>query len=198
MPTTLSKTRKQIAKKRNGHVEALHEFSRDSKRLHKASVRDDKLQKLAATRGKKEQPMLTRASYFQKAIQEKGSKPLELATIQELIHECVYIASSEARKSDLFCSFVHQYDEEYAEVKKTRRPGRPASAKEDLLKLKISTLEDEYKGNGFYLPDLTNDSNILMLDRWEGSWAYLASVAWVRINADGNTKKSSFPPKGSS
>lgn len=43
-----------------------------------------------------------------------------------------------------------------------------------------------------------NDSNILMLDRWEGSWAYLASVAWVRINADGNIKKSSFPPKGSS
>ncbi|KAI8271664.1 Translation machinery-associated protein 16 [Colletotrichum sp. SAR 10_98] len=181
MPTTLSKTRKQIAKKRNGHVDALHEFSRDSKRLHKASVRDDKLQKLAATRGKKEQPMLTRASYFQKAIQEKGSKPLDLATIQELIHD-----------------FVHQHDEEYAEVKKTRRPGRPASAKEDLLKLKISTLEDEYKGNGFYLPDLTNDSNILMLDRWEGSWAYLASVAWVRINADGNIKKSSFPPKGSS
>ncbi|KAJ0377823.1 hypothetical protein COL26b_004034 [Colletotrichum chrysophilum] len=192
MPTTLSKTRKQIAKKRNGHVDALHEFSRDSKRLHKASVRDDKLQKLAATRGKKEQPMLTRASYFQKAIQEKGSKPLDLATIQELIHECVHIASSQD------FNFVHQYDEEYAEVKKTRRPGRPASAKEDLLKLKISTLEDEYKGNGFYLPDLTNDSNILMLDRWEGSWAYLASVAWVRINADGNIKKSSFPPKGSS
>ncbi|KAF3806055.1 hypothetical protein GCG54_00004381 [Colletotrichum gloeosporioides] len=192
MPTTLSKTRKQIAKKRNGHVDALHEFSRDSKRLHKASVRDDKLQKLAATRGKKEQPMLTRASYFQKAIQEKGSKPLDLASIQELIHECVQIANPNVP------SFVHQYDEEYAEVKKTRRPGRPASAKEDLLKLKISTLEDEYKGNGFYLPDLMNDSNILMLDRWEGSWAYLASVAWVRINADGNIKKSSFPPKGSS
>lgn len=44
--------------------------------------------------------------------------------------------------------FVHQYDEEYEELKKARRPGRGASAKEDLLKVKISTLEKEYQ-NGF-------------------------------------------------
>lgn len=42
-------------------------------------------------------------------------------------------------------SFVHQYDEEYAEVKKTRRPGRPASVKEDMLKMKIAALEEEYR-----------------------------------------------------
>lgn len=45
-------------------------------------------------------------------------------------------------------SFVHQYDEELAEIKQARRPGRPASAREDLLKVKITSLEKEYK-NGF-------------------------------------------------
>ena len=50
--------------------------------------------------------------------------------------------------TDYLRRFVHQYDEEYDAVKKTRRTGRPASAKEDLLKMKISNLEDEYK-NGF-------------------------------------------------
>lgn len=44
--------------------------------------------------------------------------------------------------------FVNQYDKEYEEVKKSRRPGRGASAKEDLLKLKISTLKREHQ-NGF-------------------------------------------------
>lgn len=44
--------------------------------------------------------------------------------------------------------FVHQYDEEYDAVKKTRRPGRPASAREDLLKIKIVALEKEYR-DGF-------------------------------------------------
>lgn len=166
MPTTLSKTRKQIAKKRNGHVDALHEFSRDSKRLHKASVRDDKLQKLAATRGKKEQPM-RKTAHFAADNELKADLPQSpvLLTSKRLFRRRALSRSTSplsrssftsastlpvARNSSLtFSSFVHQYDEEYAEVKKTRRPGRPASAKEDLLKLKISTLEDEYKGNGF-------------------------------------------------
>ncbi|GJC91637.1 hypothetical protein ColKHC_00463 [Colletotrichum higginsianum] len=152
MPSTLQKARKHIAKKRNGHDLALHEFSRDSKRLHKASIRDQKLEKLHASRNKKEQPLRR---------------------------------------------FVHQYDEEYAEVKKTRRPGRPASPKEDLLKQKIANLEEEYR-IGFYLPDLLNESNTILLDLWEGSWSYLTSVAWVKITNDGTIKQSSFPPKGSS
>jgi translation machinery-associated protein 16 len=43
---------------------------------------------------------------------------------------------------------VHQYDEELNELKKARRPGRPASTKEDLLKAKINVLEKEYQ-SGF-------------------------------------------------
>lgn len=57
MPSTLHKTRKQISKKRNGAVNALHEKSRDSMRLHKASVRDQRLEKLASARSKREQPI---------------------------------------------------------------------------------------------------------------------------------------------
>lgn len=59
MPSSLQKTRKQIAKKRNGEVNALHAKSRDSFRLHKAAIRDQRLEKLAAARGKKEQPIRT-------------------------------------------------------------------------------------------------------------------------------------------
>lgn len=57
MPTSLSKTRKQIAKKRGGDVSALHEKSRNSMRLRKAGVRDQRLEKLAASRNKREQPI---------------------------------------------------------------------------------------------------------------------------------------------
>lgn len=57
MPTTLDKTRKHISKKRNGVPNALHEKSRDSMRLRKASVRDHRLAKLANARSKKEQPI---------------------------------------------------------------------------------------------------------------------------------------------
>jgi translation machinery-associated protein 16 len=57
MGSTLQKTRKQISKKRNGVPNALHEKSRDSLRLHKASVRDQRLDRLVAARSKKEQPI---------------------------------------------------------------------------------------------------------------------------------------------
>jgi translation machinery-associated protein 16 len=45
-------------------------------------------------------------------------------------------------------SFVHQYDEEFDALKKERRPGRPASTREDLLRIKIAAIEKEYE-NGF-------------------------------------------------
>lgn len=57
MAKTLEKTRKQIAKKRNGTIEALHGKSRDSRRLHRAQVRDDRLDKLAEARRKKDKPL---------------------------------------------------------------------------------------------------------------------------------------------
>lgn len=62
MPSSLQKTRKHIAKKRNGEVNSLHEKSRDSMRLHKAGVRDQRLEKLAAARSKREQPIGNRRS----------------------------------------------------------------------------------------------------------------------------------------
>ena len=58
------------------------------------------------------------------------------------------MASSTVFSLLTFASFVRQYDEEYDAIKKTRRSGRPASAKEDLLKIRISKLEEEYN-NGF-------------------------------------------------
>ena len=43
---------------------------------------------------------------------------------------------------------MHQHDEEFNELKKDRRPGRPASTREDLLRIKIAADEKEYE-NGF-------------------------------------------------
>lgn len=53
--TSLEKTRKAIVKKK-GQIDAIHEFSRDSKRLHRAAARDDKLVKVASARRKADRP----------------------------------------------------------------------------------------------------------------------------------------------
>ncbi|KAI5863887.1 translation machinery-associated protein 16 [Durotheca rogersii] len=177
MPKTLEKTRKAIAKKK-GPIDSLHQYSRDSKRLHRAQLRDEKLEKIAASRKKNDRPFLQRAAFFQEALNQNGSKPLSTDVIQELVK-----------------TFVHQHDEELSEVKKTRRPGRPASAKEDLLQVKIDKLQKEHQ-SGFLVPALDSEENATLLCRWEGSWSYLTTLRWVRVSSDGAVQPSSFPPRG--
>ncbi|KAK7970117.1 hypothetical protein PG996_001448 [Apiospora saccharicola] len=175
--TSLEKTRKAIVKKK-GQIDAIHEFSRDSKRLHRAAARDDKLVKVASARRKADRPYLNRAAFFQEAVKQNDLKPLELSAIGELVKE-----------------YVHQYDEELSDLKKARRPGRPASTREDLLKVKISSLQKEYE-NGFLLPEMTTEESVMLLDRFEGSWSYLTNLKWVKLSEDGRVQPSSFPPKG--
>ncbi|KAI1475937.1 hypothetical protein K445DRAFT_66655 [Daldinia sp. EC12] len=177
MPKTFERTRKAIAKKK-GAVDSLHQYSRDSKRLHRAQVRDEKLEKIAASRKKNDKPYLERATFFQEALRQYDSQPLQMDVIHELIK-----------------TFVHQYDEELNEIKKARRPGRPASTKEDLLKVKIDNLQKEYQ-NGFLIPVLDTEENVSLLTRWEGSWSYLTTLKWVRISSAGGVQPSSFPPRG--
>lgn len=169
MPKTLERTRKAIAKKK-GAIESLHQYSRDSKRLHRAQVRDEKLEKIAAARRKKDQPysknsrtnkketqatqlifelVVERVAFFQEALSQNGGQPLGTDVIHELIKTYVLhfseVVGASAHVGD---RYIHQYDEELAEVKKARRPGQPAKAREDLLKVKIAQLQKEYQ-NGF-------------------------------------------------
>lgn len=57
MAKTLEKARKSIAKKRGGELPAMHAFSRDSKRLQRAQIRDERLDKLVSSRKKHDKPL---------------------------------------------------------------------------------------------------------------------------------------------
>jgi translation machinery-associated protein 16 len=58
MPKSLPKTRKQITKKKGASaLDSLHANSRDSQRLRRAAMRDDKLAKLATAKRKADQPV---------------------------------------------------------------------------------------------------------------------------------------------
>jgi hypothetical protein len=56
MSKGLEKTRKKISKKK-GNITVLHENSRDSQRLRRAGMRDFKLEKVASSRRKNDQPL---------------------------------------------------------------------------------------------------------------------------------------------
>jgi translation machinery-associated protein 16 len=76
--------------------------------------------------------------------------------------------------------YLGRDDEELAKLKAERRPGRPASTRETLLR------------------QHQHMENLKKLKEWGGQWSGLATIRPVRITRDGVKKESSFPPKGMS
>lgn len=92
-------------------------------------------------------------------------------------------------------SYLNRYDEELAEVKSQRRPGRPSSTREDLLQQFMTTEDREYNG-GFWIPELQDEGNLRILREWNGEWTALNTFKFVRLSRHGIIQKSNFPPKG--
>ncbi|MCJ1452798.1 hypothetical protein MMC28_003142 [Mycoblastus sanguinarius] len=176
MPKSLAKVQKKVAKKK-GNISSLNENSRDAQRLRRAGARSEKLERLAAARAKANQPHMQRIAHFQGAA-KAGPGPIELERIHGLIQ-----------------GYLSRNDEEFAEIKSQRRPGRPSSTREDLLKQLMVTEDREYDA-GFWLPDLRDEGNLGILRDWKGEWTALNTLKYVRIARDGSMKQSSFPPKG--
>ena len=92
-------------------------------------------------------------------------------------------------------SRIGRDDEELAKLEAERRPGRPTSSQYDRLKLRKKGEEMEYE-SGYWLPELADQGNLEKLREWDGTWASLATIKFVRVSANGNTMESTFPPKG--
>jgi translation machinery-associated protein 16 len=65
------------------------------------------------------------------------------------------------------------------------------------LSQRTETEEKEFK-TGFWLPDLGDADVLHALKHWNGHWAGLSSVKFIRITQEGVKQTSSFPPKGMS
>ena len=91
--------------------------------------------------------------------------------------------------------YLSRHDEELAELKSQRRPGRPSSTREDLLKQSMAVEEREYD-SGFWIPDMQYEDNLAILQAWNGEWTALNTFKYVRLSRDGTVQISNFPPKG--
>ncbi|KAL8767128.1 MAG: hypothetical protein Q9209_006290 [Squamulea sp. 1 TL-2023] len=178
MPKDLAKVQKKIQKK-EGAISSLHENSRDAKKLRRAGARSDKLEKLAAAREKALQPYLQRISFFQSAAQE-ASEPFTIESMQALIE-----------------IYLDRDSTELSTIQSERRPGRPASTREDLLKQRIHAEASEYN-SGYWMPDMEDATTLDKLKGWNEQWTSLGTLKYVRVARDGSRHASSFPPKGKS
>ncbi|KAJ5885250.1 hypothetical protein N7495_009760 [Penicillium taxi] len=178
MPVTLTKVHKHISKKR-GKVEALHEFSRDARRLRRAGARDDRVASSNTTTMKARQPYMDRIDYFHDAVASL-EEPLSDSEMAELVQQC-----------------INRDVEEIEQLKKEQRKGRPPTRRQEALTQRTQTEEKEFK-TGFWMPDLTDASVLVALKKWNAQWSGLSQMKFMRLLQSGEKKASSFPPNGMS
>ncbi|KXL47026.1 hypothetical protein M433DRAFT_57952 [Acidomyces richmondensis BFW] len=179
MPSKLAKVQKHVVKKKGSKINSLHENSRDALRLRKASARDDRVAKVTAVREKANRQWLDRVLFFQEKLPDT-LHPLQVEDMQALIRD-----------------YVNRHDEELDQLKSERRPGRPPSTRQTVLEGQKDLERKEYE-SGLWLPNLSDEETLMKLDAWQGDWASLGSMRFLRINIQGGVFESQFPPRGAS
>ncbi|PTU17480.1 hypothetical protein P175DRAFT_0466495 [Aspergillus ochraceoroseus IBT 24754] len=176
MPKSLQKVHKHIAKKR-GVVDALHENSRDAKRLRRAGARDDRVARITAVMARGRQTYVDRMTYFQEAIPE-GT-----------------VSFSDDDLTDLVVRFINRSVPEIEQLQSERRKGRPPTKREEALLQRTEAENKEFK-TGFWMPDLSQESVVKGLVGWNGDWSSLSSMKFIRLTKETGKQASIFPPKG--
>ncbi|BCS03350.1 translation machinery-associated protein 16 [Aspergillus luchuensis] len=178
MPKTFQKVTKHIAKKR-GAVEALHEFSRDARRLRRANAREDRVARVSANMSRARQTYVERIAYFHESVPE-GQAPM-----------------SEDEMKDIVVRYINRSVPEIEQLQSERRKGRPPSKREEALLQRTDVENREFK-TGFWMPDFSDESVLKALASWNGDWSGLSTMKFIRITKDGAKQPSVFPPKGMS
>ncbi|KAI9925661.1 hypothetical protein ASPWEDRAFT_41786 [Aspergillus wentii DTO 134E9] len=176
MPKTFAKVHKHISKKR-GAVDALHEFSRDARRLRRANHRDDRVAKASVTTSRGRQSYIDRIAYFQETIPD-DAQPFSDEEIMQTI-----------------TNYINRSNPEIEQLKSERRKGRPPSKREEVLLQRMDAESKEYK-TGFWMPDFSQPEVLRALAIWNGDWSGLSMMKFIRFTKESGKQASSFPPKG--
>jgi len=178
MPSSLHKVQKHVNKKKGvTKAKALHEDSRDARRLRKAAVRDERVVRLHSQVNRAHHQWTERIAFFKDNLPDT-LHPMELPQIQEIIRQ-----------------YLDRHDVEVADLKAERRVGRPASTRQTLLEQAREMERKEYE-SGFWAPDMREDETLLKLDAYGGDWLSLSNMRFIRVDVNGNVHESQFPPRG--
>ena len=137
---------------------------------------------------------MQRVAFFQGAA-KAATGPIELEKIHSLIQTSVHGRICFYKLLLIAGRYLSRHDEELAKLKGQRRPGRPSSTREDLLKQSMATEDREYN-SGFWIPDMQDEGSLAILQGWNGDWTSLNTIKYVRLSRDGLLQTSNFPPKG--
>lgn len=95
----------------------------------------------------------------------------------------------------LFNRYISRFQPEIEQEQSERRKGRPPTKREETLTQKLDSEEREFS-SGFWMPDLETEEQVKKLNMWNGEWAGMSNLQYIRLTKEGVKQPSIFPPKG--
>uniref|UniRef100_A0A0L0NTV7 Translation machinery-associated protein 16 n=1 Tax=Candidozyma auris TaxID=498019 RepID=A0A0L0NTV7_CANAR len=154
----LAKSLTKVSKKIAGSSATLHAKGRKFKQLSRATEREAKI------RAKK-----------QRHMEQKNHELLFYLHIQESIQNRQEETFTMEDMREIVTLWVCRDDEELKEIDRNRRPGRPLTSKQQLLKEKRAHDEHVFE-TGIRTPDLRDKDTVINVRNWNGNVG--ASTAW--------------------
>lgn len=201
---SLNKVTKVINKKK-GAGKALHANSRDAKRLHSASARE---QRISEKKGAHEKGTHNHSTALSLIL--TANVLLILWPVNRIVFfRTILLTPSSFSNPEnlsipdlqsLIKTYLSRHDDQLSTLAAERKAlgaSRPPTPREIRMK-EIRDQEEREYASGFWIPDLSDKDTRRLMEDWKGSWEGLGQMKFMRVTKDGEKKASSFPPSGNS
>ncbi|KAK9248754.1 translation machinery-associated protein 16 [Lipomyces tetrasporus] len=149
---------------------AVHPKARKFKQLNKASLREAKINKRKQEREMTRDAQVLRMKFIRAAVDRPQNMTKEVFTEDEI--------------KIIIQEFISRDDAELEQLKSTRRPGRPASARQDALQTRRDFEVSEFS-TGFYMPDLLDKQTVELFREWNLEHSGIGLLKFIRIAKEG-------------
>ncbi|EGV60577.1 translation machinery-associated protein 16 [Yamadazyma tenuis] len=159
----LKKVSKSVASSKG----SVHIKGRNFKKLNRATLRDRKLTNRKAEHLEQKQNELMIIKYIQEEVKQ--------ASDQEVF-------GLDSMKSYIE-NFLSRFDDEVEQLQGERRPGRPASARQQILEQLIQSEKSNYV-SGIKVPNLSDKLTVDLLRKWNGTIGGVTAFKYINVYRD--------------
>ncbi|EGW30961.1 uncharacterized protein SPAPADRAFT_142119 [Spathaspora passalidarum NRRL Y-27907] len=148
----------------------MHIKGRKFKQLNRATLRDKKINERKLKTLQQKENELAIVFFLQKLINDDDDFKVQETFSLEEIKEFIEL-------------FIGRFDDELEELRAARRPGRPATSRQQILEEKVKHDRQVY-ATGVKVPDLADKETVQRLRLWNGTTGGATIMKFVHVSKD--------------
>ncbi|KAG7663578.1 TMA16 [[Candida] subhashii] len=175
MPLALNLNK--VTKKLSKSTGSVHIKGRKFKQINRATLRDKKLTIKKQKQLEQKENELSIVYFLQRIVNDDDDFKVQETFSLEEIKQFIEL-------------FLTRFDDELEELRANRRPGRPATNRQQILEEKVKHDQQIY-ATGIKVPDLSDIETVKRLKLWNGTTGGATVMKFIHISED----MTEFPTK---